>query len=230
MRVFLCAALLLAAQTAMGQQCTFPCCPCVIVDGDFAAYELKVPLSASATVTTAYGSASLQVDRARRLHAPLAPQPLDGLHFVGYEVDSPTPFAPGAVTLNTALGQVTGTASRVKWLVIPANKSLAAPAPAAPPDQDAFLCFSGQLKGPNSDVPATDQFGSQVMSLHKVDSVCAPATLDGSAPSASWRVCFDTRPKPAVDPPAIWATTILQTINDYDLEPVDEICVQATLQ
>lgn len=230
MRAILGIVTLLTAGTAMAQVCTFPCCPCDIVAGDYAAYELKVPLDASANVTTALGTAVVHVNRARRLHAPLSPLPLDGLHYVGYEVDSPTPFAPGAVTLNTALGQVTGTASKVVWLVIPANKSLAPPAPAPPASQEAFLCFSGQLKGPKTDLATTDQFGSQVNKLHKVDSVCMPASLDGSAPGASWRVCFDSKPDPSIDPPAVWVSTILQTINGYDLEPVDEICIQATPQ
>ncbi len=212
----------LLASTAQAQVCPCPCPP----GADHAAYELKVPVDASATVTTAAGTGNLDLIRARRLHAPLAPQPLDGPHFVGYEVDGSVP-APGAVVLNTAIGQVTGDATKTKWLVVPANKSLVSPPP-APGDQPAWVCFSGSLKGPKPDLATTDQFGSQLSALHRVETVCAPATLDGSAPPPGpWRVCFSAKPKPPVQPGVVFVTTIFQSF-EYDLEPVDEICVSAT--
>jgi hypothetical protein len=231
MKLFLFAvALLVAAPGAMAQECNQGCCPCGTATGDYLAYELKQSLDASVTVTTSLGTSNFHVNRSRRLHTPVAPLPLDSLHYLGYEVDSPTPFAPGDITINTSLGQVTGTATKVKWVVIPAAKSHSAPAPAAPTSTEAFVCFGGNnLKGPKSDVSTTDQFGSQVMGLHRVDSVCAPGTLDGSAPGTTWRVCFDAKPKPPVDPDPVWLRTVLQVINGYDLEPVDEFCVQGTL-
>ncbi len=220
MKVLLSIALVLLVRIAGAQTCPCP-------GADHAAYELKVPLHTTATATTAFGTAAVTLHRARRLHTPLAPAPLDGPHFVGYEIEGNVPD-PGTVTLTTALGLVTGQAKKEAWLVVPANKDLSS-APPAPGDQPAWVCFSGTLKGPKPDVATTDQFGSQVMQLHRVESVCAPATLDGSPPPAGpWRVCFSAKMKDPMQPPQVFVTTVFQTFS-YDLEPVDELCVQATL-
>jgi hypothetical protein len=125
------------------------------------------------------------------------------------------------------------------WLEVPAVKDAVEPLVIPPPpgDQPAYACYRVRIAGPNM-LKATqhtidqfsEQFGGQSLTILQPESLCVPATLDGSMPPAgSARACFTVKPgKPVVDPPTVALSTVFQGFLS-DLEPVDEYCIEATV-
>jgi len=204
---------------------------------DYNRYEVKVPLNKTVDVTTAYGSGSVTLDYARRLVAPVSPAPLDGPHRVAYEAeDNPHLAGPVNVLVDTALTDfvVSGTKG-LAWIEVPAVKDAEPPLsiPTPPGDQPAYACYRLKVAGPNlakSTQHTTDQFGHQTFAVQQPESLCVPATFNGSTPAvAPAHACFTVRPaKPILDPPMVAVSTAFQSFL-FDVDPLDEYCVEATL-
>jgi hypothetical protein len=56
-------------------------------------------------------------------------------------------------------------------------------------------------------------------------------SLSGPAPAEAWIVCFNQKTKDALNPPNVFPTTQdLGQFPDMRVDPIDEVCVQATVQ
>jgi hypothetical protein len=96
-----------------------------------------------------------------------------------------------------------------------------------------MLCFAARAgsKAPKSDVSTTDQFGTQHPSLTGFDYAYVNVSLGGPAPAEAWIVCFNEKTRGALDPPDVWLTTQDRgQFPDARVDPLDEVCVQATVQ
>lgn len=205
---------------------------------DYNRYEVKVPLNETVDVTTAYGSGSVTLDYARRLVVPVSPAPLDGPHRVAYEAeDSPRIDGPTNVLVDTDLTDfvVSGTKG-LAWIEVPAVKDAEPPLVIPPPpgNQPAYACYRVKVSGPNlakSTQHTEDQFGDQMFLVQQPESLCVPATFDGTIPAATpVYACFTVKPlKPVLDPPMVAVSTAFQGFL-FDVNPVDEYCVEATLK
>lgn len=63
------------------------------------------------------------------------------------------------------------------------------------------------------------------------DYACVNVGLGGPAPAEAWIVCFNQKTRDALDPPDVWLTT--QDLGQFPgmrVDPLDEVCVQATVQ
>ena len=225
----------LAGSSSAQQQCG----PCD--SGDFVAYELKdkETMNQVEVVTSPFTTGSILLTRTHRLLVPAglngAPVANPVVHFLGVESNagsydvSTTPKR----TFSTSLGTVTFNPGSVKFFYDPTSKSLSAPLPAPPPATPPMLCITARSgsKAPKPDVSTTDQFGTQHPSLTGLDYACVNVSLGGPAPAEAWIVCFNQKTKDALSPPDVWLTTQdLGQFPDMRVDPLDEVCVQATVQ
>lgn len=208
---------------------------------DFVAYELKdkEAMNQPEVVTSPFTTGSILLTRTHRLLVPAglngAPVANPVVHYLGVEINagsydsSTTPKR----MFSTSLGTVTFNPGSVKFFYDPTTKSLSAPLPPPPPATPPMLCFAARSgsKSPKPDVSTTDQFGTQHPSLTGLDYACVNVSLGGPAPAEAWIVCFNQKTRDALDPPDVWLTTQdLGQFPDMRVDPVDEVCVQATVQ
>jgi len=214
------------------------CGPC---GDDFVAYETgeKIGMNTVFTVTTPFDSGTVKLTRTHRL---LVPSGTNGavpantaLHYLGLETENgtyDTTTTPDRM-FSTSLGTVTFKPGAIKFFYDPTSKAPVPGNPGPPPSANPLLCFAARTgsRGPKPDITETDQFGTQHPSLMGVAYACVAASISGAAPAESWIVCFSQRTRDALRPPNVnLATQDLGTFSDLNLDPLDEVCVQATVQ
>ena len=214
------------------------CGPC---GSDFVAYETgeKVGINTVFTVTTPFTSGTVDLTKSHRLLVPAGingQSPANpGVHYFGVEAEKgtyDTNTTPDRM-FSTSLGTVTFKPGTIKFFYDPTSKAPVPGNPGPPPTADPLLCFAARTgsKGPKPDIATTDQFGTQHPSLMGIAYACVASSISGPAPAESWIVCFSQRTRDAIKPPDVNLNTLdLGSFSNMDLDPLDEVCLQATVQ
>lgn len=220
--------------SAQPAQCTpLPPVSC----GDLNAYEMKDPVDGTATVCTPFACGDVTVQRTKRLFVPIDPAPLNGQHYLGYEIRSETydeSANPSNLTLQTLYGLSSQNLQRqTVFLVVPAGKTIP---PDAPPalraTSDGFLCFKpSNIKFGMSNVTTLDQFGTQTYVIHRVAYTCVNAGINAPAPATATYLLGIANKQTTLK--------VLPNVNIIDIfhpggallpvDPVDELVANATV-
>lgn len=151
---------------------------------DFARFSLK-----GLTLTDRYGTATVNVDKPKRLCNPASADGIDPTapslpeHFVGYTIKQVNPI-PGLLThrqVTTRFGTVDLDLKRPEVLLVPSAKSLTeTPSPLVPPLPDHLKCYrTVRVKQKVDGVVVVDQFGTLTINLKKPYRLCIPVDEDG---------------------------------------------------